>query len=51
MLKKLFNEIWHTEETLETDKNGYVEFRGFYGQYDAPTHANITSHGKFGVFF
>ena len=33
MLKKLFGEIWHTDLELTTDKNGYVEFRGFYGDY------------------
>lgn len=34
MLKKLFNEIWHTEMELVTDENGYITFRGFYGEYD-----------------
>lgn len=33
MLKKLFNEIWHTDLELTTDDNGYVEFRGFFGDY------------------
>lgn len=33
MLKKLFGEIWHTEAELTTDKNGYVDLRGFYGEY------------------
>ena len=33
MLKKLFGEIWHTDLELTTDKNGYVEFRGFCGDY------------------
>lgn len=33
MLKKLFGEIWHTDLELTTDKDGYVEFRGFYGDY------------------
>lgn len=33
MLKRLFGEIWHTDLELTTDKNGYVEFRGFYGDY------------------
>lgn len=33
MLKKLFGEIWHTEMELVTDAEGYVEFRGFYGEY------------------
>ena len=35
MLKKLFGEIWHTDLELTTDKNGYVEFRGFFGEYAA----------------
>lgn len=35
MLKKLFGEIWHTDLELTTDKNGYVEFRGFFGEYTA----------------
>ncbi|MBQ7046039.1 MAG: endo-1,4-beta-xylanase [Clostridia bacterium] len=35
MLKKLFNELWHTECELTTDENGCVSFRGFYGNYDA----------------
>ena len=33
MLKKLFDQIWHTDLELTTDKNGYVEFRGFFGDY------------------
>ncbi len=33
-LKKLIYETWHTEETLVTDENGEVSFRGFYGDYD-----------------
>ena len=34
-LWELFNKKWHTEVELETDKNGYVELRGFYGDYIA----------------
>ncbi len=34
-LKKLIDEEWHTKLTLETDENGYAEFRGFYGEYSA----------------
>lgn len=33
MLKELFSKIWHTDLELITDKNGYVEFRGFFGEY------------------
>ena len=32
-LKKLFSEDWRTEVELTTDKNGYIDFRGFYGDY------------------
>ncbi len=34
MLKKLFNEIWHTDLELTTDKDGCIDFRGFYGDYE-----------------
>lgn len=34
MLKKLFDEIWHTECELTADKDGYIEFRGFFGGYE-----------------
>ena len=37
MLKRLFNEIWHTDLELITDKDGYIDFRGFYGDYVAET--------------
>lgn len=33
MLKKLFSEVWHTEEELTTDDQGNISFRGFYGDY------------------
>lgn len=33
MMKKLFDEVWHTELELVTDENGCVDFRGFYGDY------------------
>ncbi len=33
-LNKLINEEWHTEETLITDENGYISFRGFFGDYE-----------------
>lgn len=35
MIKKLFNEIWHTELECETDDDGYITFRGFFGDYEA----------------
>ena len=31
----LLNEKWHTDLTLETNENGEIEFRGFYGNYSA----------------
>ena len=34
-LYEMFKKRWHTEETLETDENGYIEFFGFYGKYTA----------------
>ena len=41
MLKKLFSEEWHTDLTLTTDKDGFIEFRGFYGDYEANINGNI----------
>ena len=35
MLKKLFGELWHTDLEITTDKDGYAEFRGFFGDYTA----------------
>lgn len=33
MLKHLFDEEWRTRLTVKTDENGYLSFRGFYGDY------------------
>lgn len=33
MLKHLFREEWHTEESFTADENGCGGFRGFYGTY------------------
>lgn len=33
MLKKLFEEEWHTEIELETDESGKISFDGFHGDY------------------
>ena len=41
-IKELLQEKWHTEEELVTDKDGCVEFRGFFGEYDLV----ITANGK-----
>lgn len=34
-IKELIQKTWHTEAEIETDANGYAEFRGFYGDYSA----------------
>ncbi|MBE5752632.1 MAG: hypothetical protein E7343_01015 [Clostridiales bacterium] len=33
-LRKLIKEVWTTDEILMVDKNGEVNFRGFYGNYE-----------------
>jgi hypothetical protein len=33
MLKHLFEEEWNTKLSLTTDENGYLSFRGFFGDY------------------
>ena len=45
MLKKLIKEVWHTEENLTTDEEGYIEFRGFYGDYTAEWNGGSTTFG------
>lgn len=40
-LHKLINEVWHTDLELTTDENGYVDFRGFYGEYIAETDTSV----------
>ena len=40
MIKKLFNEVWHTETKLTTDNDGYTDFRGFYGDYELEIEIN-----------
>ena len=37
MLKHLFDEVWHTDMEVQTDKDGYFEFRGFLGNYALKT--------------
>ena len=34
-LYEMFNKRWHTDIEATTDENGYIEFRGFYGDYKA----------------
>lgn len=33
-IRNLIQKTWHTEETLLTDENGTVHFRGFFGDYE-----------------
>lgn len=34
MLDKLINQTWKTKTSLQTDNQGAVSFRGFYGEYE-----------------
>ena len=34
MLKRFLNEEWKASLDLETDKDGFISFRGFFGEYD-----------------
>lgn len=42
----MFNKRWHTNLELTTDENGCVEFRGFFGDYEAEVDGKIS---KFGI--
>ena len=44
-LKKLINDVWHTRLELVTDENGYVQFRGFYGNYEVSGSDFTSSFG------
>ena len=33
--KDLFEKVWHTDEELISDENGYISFRGFCREYVA----------------
>ena len=44
-LYELFNKKWHTELELETDENGYIELRGFYGDYTAEIDGESAGFG------
>ncbi len=37
MLKHLFEEKWNTSLTLQADDEGYINFRGFFGNYAIST--------------
>ena len=41
-IKNLLENKWHTEVELETDENGELRYRGFYGDYSL----DITIDGK-----
>jgi GH35 family endo-1,4-beta-xylanase len=33
-IKNLFENVWHTEESLITDEKGEITFKGFFGEYE-----------------
>lgn len=43
MLRHLFEEEWNTSLTLQADEEGYVDFRGFYGNYEIATEQGSAS--------
>jgi len=47
MLDKLINQEWKTNTRLQTDNQGSIAFRGFFGEYDI---IMITTDGKHKVF-
>jgi endo-1,4-beta-xylanase len=47
MLDKLINQTWRTNATMQTDSQGNLSFRGFYGEYEIILN---TSGGKMQVF-
>jgi hypothetical protein len=44
-LYELFHKRWHTDLELVTDAEGYVSFRGFYGNYQAELDGKTTEFG------
>nr|WMX25235.1 endo-1,4-beta-xylanase [uncultured bacterium] len=44
-LYELFHKRWHTDLELVTDEEGYVSFRGFYGDYQAEIEGKTTEFG------
>ena len=44
-LYEMFNKRWHTDLELVTDADGYVTFRGFYGDYRAILDGEVTEFG------
>lgn len=50
-LRHLIKEVWTTNERLTTDKDGVVNFRGFYGEYEVTVgkktyNVNFDKNGK-----
>lgn len=50
-LRHLIKEVWTTNETLTADKDGLVNFRGFYGEYEVTVgkktyNVNFDKNGK-----
>ena len=43
MLKHLFEEEWNTSLTLKADADGYVDFRGFFGEYEISTEGGTAT--------
>ena len=44
-LRELLSERWHTEQTLVTDEEGCISFRGFYGTYEAQAGDQVLTFG------
>jgi endo-1,4-beta-xylanase len=47
MLDKLINQTWKTNASIQTDNQGTISFRGFFGEYEITLN---TSDGKIRVF-
>jgi hypothetical protein len=47
VMKHLFQKEWHTEESLQTDENGYIRFRGFFGTYRLEIEINGRREERF----
>ncbi len=45
-LCELIKNVWHTEKTAETSKEGTVDFRGFFGKYDVQIEADGKQYTK-----
>jgi GH35 family endo-1,4-beta-xylanase len=45
-IKELLQQRWHTEVEVVTDENGYADFRGFFGGYDAEILLDTKSESR-----